>query len=347
LGGIVKALRKTMAGPGLEMVEVSRPAVGPEDALVRVSRTGICGTDVHIESWDEWAQEHVRAPLTLGHEFVGIIEELGANVDGFSVGDVVSGEGHVVCGRCRNCMAGRRVQCARTESVGVTRDGAFAEFVAMPAGNLWRHRPGIDLDIAAIFDPFGNAVHVATAFPVLGEDVLVTGAGPTGLLAALVARHAGARHIVVTDVSAYRRELAMKMGATAIVDPRTESLHDVVAELNMTEGFDVGFEMSGHAEAMRSMLDVMAHGSKVAVLGLPSEPFAIDWSQLVMNMLTVRGIYGRQMFETWYKMSVFVESGLDVSGVVTHRFAANEWADAFDIVRSGECGKVILNWENP
>jgi threonine 3-dehydrogenase len=326
------------------MAEVPEPRCGRDDALIRVLRTGICGTDLHIEEWDEWAEGHVSVPLVVGHEFVGRIESLGEDVEGLSVGDLVSGEGHLVCGRCRNCRAGRRVQCARTQSVGVSRDGAFADLVALPAGNLWRHPPGISLDVAAIFDPFGNAVHTATAFSLAGEDVLITGAGPIGLMAAVLARHLGARHVVVSDLSPYRLELARKLGVTAAIDPRREDLRAIVGQLGMTEGFDVAFEMSGHGEALGPLLDVMCHGGRVALLGLPAAPVEIDLSTVVMNMLTIKGIYGREMFDTWYQMSVFVQSGLDISPVITHRFDAERFEDAFDVVRSGECGKVILEW---
>jgi threonine 3-dehydrogenase len=340
----MRALVKAEAAPGLLMRDVPEPAVGADDVLIRVLRMGICGTDVHIAQWDEWARQHVPTPLVIGHEFVGRIERVGADVEGLFPGDLVSGEGHLVCGRCRNCKAGRRVQCARTESVGVTRDGAFAEFVAIPASNVWRHRPGVDLEVAAIFDPFGNAVHTATAFRVIGEDVLITGAGPIGLMAAIVARHIGARYVVVSDVSKYRLELARTIGVTRAVDVSRERLEDVVTDLGMSEGFDVGFEMSGYGDALREMLGVACHGARIAMLGLPSESFAIDWSKLVMNMITIKGIYGRQMFETWYEMSVLTEAGLDISPVITHRFRAEEFEAAFDIVRSGECGKVILDW---
>jgi len=326
------------------MEDVPEPSVGRDDVLIRVLRTGICGTDLHIYSWDPWAQQNIPVPLVVGHEFVGEIAELGADVTDLSVGDLVSAEGHLVCGRCRNCMAGRRVQCARTDSVGVNHAGAFAEFVTIPATNVWRHAEGINLDVAAIFDPLGNAVHTALAFPVLGEDVLVTGAGPIGIMAALVARHAGARYIVVTDPSDYRLELARSVGVTRAVDPGATSLGEVMGELGMKEGFDVGLEMSGQPTAMRSMLATMCHGGKIAVLGLPNEEFGIDWSHLVTNMITIKGIYGREMFETWYWMSVFVQAGLDVSPVITHRFAAEDYHEAFDIMKAARCGKVVLSW---
>ncbi|HMC71411.1 MAG TPA: L-threonine 3-dehydrogenase [Mycobacteriales bacterium] len=340
----MRALLKAAAEPGLVWTEVDTPHIGRDDVLIKVLRTGICGTDLHIYAWDPWAQTHVDAPLVVGHEFVGEIAEVGVDVHDLAVGDIVSGEGHLTCGRCRNCMAGRRVECARTKGVGVNWPGCFADYIALPATNVWRHHPEIDRDVAAIFDPFGNAVHTALAFPVLGEDVLITGAGPIGLMAALVARHAGARYIVVTDVSDYRLDLARTLGVSRAVDVRTESLPDAMRALRMTEGFDVGLEMSGHAEAVRSMLATMRHGGSVAMLGLPTEEFGIDWNHLVLNMITIRGIYGRRMFETWYEMSVLTQSGLDISPVITHRFDAADWETAFDVVRQGQCGKVILTW---
>jgi len=341
----LRALVKTQAGPGLEMVEVPQPSVGPDEVSVKVLRTGICGTDVHIDRWDPWAQSHVAVGVTVGHEFVGRVEALGPGVEDLEVGDLVSGEGHLVCGRCRNCRAGRRVMCARTEGVGVTREGCFASSIVLPSGNLWRHQPGIDLEVAAIFDPFGNAVHVATAFEILNEDVAITGAGPIGLMAAIVARHAGARHVVVSDVSPYRLALAESIGATKAVDARSTSLRDTFAALDMAEGFDVGFEMSGNPAALRGLLEACCHGGKVALLGLPAGSVELDVSTVVMNMLTLRGIYGRQMFETWYAMSVLVDAGLDLRPVITHRFDAADWAEAFETVASGECGKVILTWD--
>lgn len=340
----MRALVKARSEPGLWMEEVPVPSVGSDDVLVRVLRTGICGTDVHIREWDDWAQQHVPVPLIIGHEFVGQVEHVGDAVPDLSPGDLVSGEGHLFCGRCRNCMAGRRVQCAHTESIGVTRAGAFAEYLSIPARNLWRHHEGIDLDVAAIFDPFGNAVHVATAYPLLGEDVLITGCGPIGLMAAIVARHAGARYIVASDLSAYRVEMARRIGVTRAYNAAEEDLATVVSELGMQEGFDVGFEMSGSPAATRDLLANLAHGGKVALLGLPSDQFAIDWSQVIMNMTTLRGIYGRQIFETWYEMSVLVAGGLDISPIITHRFAASEFEAAFEVVASGRCGKVILDW---
>ncbi|MHB1431994.1 MAG: L-threonine 3-dehydrogenase [Streptosporangiaceae bacterium] len=340
----MKALVKVRAEAGLQLLDVPVPGVGRDDVLIRVLRTGICGTDLHIYAWDGWARENVPVPQVIGHEFVGEIVELGADVADLAVGDLVSGEGHLVCGRCRNCMAGRRVMCAHTKGVGVNHPGAFAEYIALPAGNIWRHNPDIDLDVAAIFDPFGNAVHTALTFPVHGEDVLITGAGPIGIMAAIVARHAGARHIVVTDVSPYRLDLAKRVGVTVAADTSRTPLQEIMTDLGMREGFDVGMEMSGKPAAMREMLTAMTHGGKVAMLGLPSEQFAIDWGHLVLNMITIKGIYGREMFETWYWMSVLTRSGVDISPVITHRFAVDDYENAFATVRSGECGKVVLQW---
>jgi threonine 3-dehydrogenase len=340
----MKALVKSRPEPGLSLEEVPDPTIGRDEVLIRVLRTGICGTDLHIYEWDGWAQQNVPPPLVIGHEFVGEIVALGPDVQDLAEGDLVSGEGHLVCGRCRNCMAGRRVQCARTDSVGVNHPGAFAEYIALPATNVWRHEAGIDLDVAAIFDPLGNAVHTALSFPVLGEDVLVTGAGPIGIMAAVIARHAGARHVVITDLSGYRLELARKLGVTLALDVSQNDVMWAMGELGMKEGFDVGFEMSGKAAALGSMLGAMCHGGRIAMLGLPTEDFGIDWAHLVTNMITIKGIYGREMFETWYWMSVFVHSGLDISPVITHRFAAEEFEDAFAIVKAAECGKVVLSW---
>ncbi|HZR48053.1 MAG TPA: L-threonine 3-dehydrogenase [Streptosporangiaceae bacterium] len=340
----MKALVKAQAAPGLVMTDMTVPAIGRDDVLIRVLRTGVCGTDLHIYAWDGWAQANVPVPQIIGHEFVGEVVEAGSDVHELSVGDIVSGEGHLVCGRCRNCMAGRRVQCARTKGVGVNHPGAFAEYIALPATNVWRHPADIDLDVAAIFDPFGNAVHTALTFSILGEDVLITGAGPIGLMAAIVARHAGARYVVVTDVSPYRLDLAKRIGVTLAADVSRTTVAEAMRELGMREGFDVGLEMSGKPAALREMLGSMTHGGKVALLGLPAEEFGIDWAHLVTNMITIKGIYGRQMFETWYEMSVLTQSGLDISPVITHRFAAEEFEQAFATVRSGECGKVVLTW---
>src|SRR6187399_2670329 len=338
------ALVKTGPAPGLELRDVPMPSVGINDILIRVHKTGICGTDLHIESWDAWAAKTIVPPLVVGHEFVGEIVEVGSNVADFHPGDLVSGEGHVVCGRCRHCLAGRRHLCANSIGLGVGRDGAFAEYVALPMTNVWHHWPGIDEDVASIFDPFGNAVHTALSFDVLGEDVLITGAGPIGLMAAAVVRHAGARFVVITDVNPARLELAKKMRVDVAVDARTTSLADVQKKLGMQEGFDVGLEMSGNPAAFRSMIDNMCHGGKIAMLGIPSEEIAIDWNKVVFNMLTLKGIYGREMYETWYKMSVMLQSGLDISPVITHRFGADEFEKGFQVMKSGESGKVVLDW---
>ena len=340
----MKALVKARAEPGLWLEDVPVPAIGRDDVLIRVLRTGVCGTDLHIYEWDGWAQANVPVPLVTGHEFVGEVVETGSDVRELHPGDLVSGEGHLVCGRCRNCMAGRRVQCAHTKGVGVNYPGAFAEYIALPATNAWRHPPDINLDVAAIFDPFGNAVHTVLTFPVLGEDVLITGAGPIGLMAAIVARHAGARHIAISDVSEYRLKLAEQIGVTLAVNATETSLTDVMAKLRMVEGFDIGLEMSGKPAALQEMLSGMTHGGKIAMLGLPAEDFGIDWAHLVTNMITIKGIYGRQMFETWYEMSVLIQSGVDISPVITHRFDAADFEEAFSTVRSGHCGKVVLNW---
>ena len=341
----MKALVKKYAKPGLWLDDVPKPEIGINDVLIRVKRASICGTDLHIYNWDDWASRTIPVPMTIGHEFVGEIVEVGANVSDFFPGQIVSGEGHVVCGRCRNCLAGRRHLCAHTSGVGVNRPGAFAEYVAIPMNNVWVHWPHVDLDIASIFDPFGNAVHTALTFPVLGEDVLVTGAGPIGLMAAAVAHHAGARFVVVTDVNPYRLELARKMGVTRAVDVRSEKLPDVQKELGMKEGFDVGLEMSGNPSAFRDMLANMSHGGKIAMLGIPSEPIAIDWNTVIFSMLTIKGIYGREMYETWYKMTVMLQSGLDIRPVITHRLPWTEFEHGFEAMKKGDAGKVILDWE--
>ena len=341
----MKALVKSQGKQGLWLKEVETPKIGINDVLIRVHRTGICGTDLHIYEWDDWARKTLAVPIVVGHEFVGEIVEVGSNVADFYRGEIVSGEGHVVCGRCRNCLAGRRHLCAHTQGVGVNRPGAFAEYIALPMANIWRHHPSINQDIAAIFDPFGNAVHTGLSFPVLGEDVLITGAGPIGLMAAAVVRHAGARFVVITDTNPYRLHLAKKMGVTQSIDARQEKLSDVQKTLGMTEGFDVGLEMSGNTAAFRDMLRNMSHGAKIAMLGIPNGDIAIDWYTVIFNMLTIRGIYGREMYETWYKMTVMIQSGLDISPVITHRFHYEEFQKGFDVMRSGECAKVILNWE--
>jgi threonine 3-dehydrogenase len=341
----VKALVKSKDEAGLWLEDVPVPQIGINDVLIRVDRAGICGTDVHIYKWDDWARKTIRVPTVIGHEFVGHIVEVGANVNDFFPGDVISGEGHVVCGRCRNCLAGRRHLCAHTLGVGVNRNGAFAEYISLPMTNIWRHADWVDRDIAAIFDPFGNAVHTALSFPVLGEDVLITGAGPIGIMAAAVVRHAGARFTVITDVNPWRLDLAKKMGVTVALDVRERTLADVQKQLGMTEGFDVGLEMSGNPAALRDMIGNMSHGAKIAILGIPIEDFAIDWRTVIFDMLTIKGIYGREMYETWYKMTVMLQSGLDISPVITHRFHYTEFQKGFDAMMTGRAGKVILNWE--
>jgi threonine 3-dehydrogenase len=340
----MRALVKAKAAEGLWLEDVPEPELGINDVAIRVHTTGICGTDLHIYGWDAWARETIPVPMVVGHEFVGAVSEVGSNVSDFQVGDLVSGEGHVVCGRCRNCMAGRRHLCAHSIGLGVKRPGAFAEYVVLPMTNIWHHWQGIDEDVASIFDPFGNAVHTALTFPVLGEDVLITGAGPIGCMATAVARHAGARHVVVSDLNPYRLELAGRMGATLTVDPRERDLADVQRELGMTEGFDVGLEMSGNPDALRSMIASMAHGGSIAVLGIPTEEIALDFNPIIFNMLTLKGIYGREMYETWYQMTVMLQSGLDIRPVITHRFSHRDFEEAFAVARSGRSGKVILDW---
>ncbi|MEX1041805.1 MAG: L-threonine 3-dehydrogenase [Pirellulaceae bacterium] len=340
----MKALVKRKAEPGLWMEDVPEPQVGINDVLIKVFKTGICGTDVHIYNWDSWARKTIPVPMVVGHEFVGEIVEVGTNVQVFEPGQIVSGEGHVVCGVCRNCMAGRRHLCADTQGIGVNRSGAFAEYISIPMANVWHHADGIDLDVASIFDPFGNAVHTALTFPILGEDVLITGAGPIGCMAAAVAKHAGARYVVVSDVNPWRLELAKKMGATRVVDVREERIADVQKELGMQEGFDVGLEMSGNPSGFRDMLDNMCHGGKIAMLGIPSEPMPIDWNHVIFNMLTIQGIYGRRMYETWYSMTVLLQGGLDISPIITHRMHYTEFEEGFQTMLSGQSGKVVLDW---
>jgi threonine 3-dehydrogenase len=340
----MKALVKSRAERGLWLEEIAEPAIGINDVLIRVRYTGICGTDVHIFQWDSWAQKTIPVPMAIGHEFVGEIVEVGSNVNDFYPGDIVSGEGHVVCGRCRNCLAGRRHLCARTLGVGVNRPGAFAEFISLPMTNIWRHDPKINQEVAAIFDPFGNAVHTALSFPVLGEDVLITGAGPIGIMAIPVVRRAGARHIVITDMNPFRLDLARKMGATLAVNPTETPITEVQKQLGMLEGFDVGLEMSGNAEALRDMVANMSHGGKIAILGIPVKEMLMDWRQVIFNMLTIKGIYGREMYETWYKMSVLLESGVDIAPVITHRFAYTDFELGLEAMISGQTGKVILDW---
>ena len=340
----MKALIKSKAERGLWLDEIAEPGIGINDVLIRVHYTGICGTDVHIYEWDEWAQKTIPVPMAIGHEFVGEIVEIGSNVNDFCPGDIVSGEGHVVCGRCRNCLAGRRHLCAHTLGVGVNRPGAFAELISLPMTNIWRHDPGVNQEVAAIFDPFGNAVHTALSFPVLGEDVLITGAGPIGIMAIPVVKHAGARHVVITDMNPFRLELARKMGATLAVNPNETPIAEVQKRLGMLEGFDVGLEMSGNATALREMMANMSHGGKIAILGIPSKEMPMDLRKLIFSMLTIKGIYGREMYETWYKMSVMIESGMDISPVITHRFAFSDFQKGFDAMISGQTGKVVLDW---
>ena len=340
----MKALVKARAERGLWLQDVPEPEVGLNDVLIKVRKTGICGTDLHIYQWDAWAQKTIPVPMTIGHEFVGEVVATGANVSDFHPGELVSAEGHVVCGRCRNCLAGRRHLCKDTVGIGVNRPGAFAEYISVPMTNVWHHREGVDEEVAAIFDPFGNAVHTALAFGVLGEDVLITGAGPIGLMAIPVVKHAGARHVVVTDVNPYRLDLARRMGATVALDARSGSLDEVQRQLGMKEGFDVGLEMSGNATAFRGLIDAMCHGGKIALLGIPPADIAINWHKVIFNMLTLKGIYGREMYETWYQMSVMLESGLDIRPVITHRFSFNEFEQGFAAMESGQCGKVVLDW---
>jgi threonine 3-dehydrogenase len=341
---MMKALVKSKPEPGLWLEDVPVPKIGINDVLIQVLRTGICGTDVHIYNWDAWAQKTVPVPMVVGHEFVGRIVEIGSNVADFEVGDMVSGEGHVVCGRCRNCLAGRRHLCMDTSGIGVNRPGAYAEYLVLPVTNVWHLEPDIPLDIAAIFDPLGNAVHTALSFPVLGEDVLITGAGPIGIMAAAVVRHAGARYVVITDVNPWRLELAKKVKPTLALDARTQRIADAQKQLGMKEGFDVGLEMSGNPQAFREMLANMCHGGRIAMLGIPDKEMAIDWNTVIFNMLTIKGIYGREMYETWYKMTVLIQSGLDVDPVITHRFHYTNYEQGFEAMRSGRSGKVVLTW---
>lgn len=340
----MKALVKSKSEPGLWLEDVPEPKMGINDVLIKVHRTGICGTDLHIYNWDAWAQKTIPVPMVVGHEFVGEIVEVGSNVTDFFPGNIVSGEGHVVCGRCRNCLAGRRHLCAHTKGVGVNRPGAFAEYLALPMTNVWLLHESIEPDVAAIFDPFGNAVHTALSFPVLGEDVLITGAGPIGLMAIAVVRQAGCRYVVVTDVNPYRLDLACRMGATLALDARTERVADAQKQLGMVEGFDVGLEMSGHPAAFREMLASMCHGGRIALLGIPPGEVAIDWNTVIFNMLTIKGIYGREMYETWYKMTVMIQSGLNIRPVITHRLAWSDFEQGFAVMNSGQCGKVVLTW---
>jgi len=341
---MMKALRKSKREQGLWLEDVPVPEPGVNDVIVRILKTSICGTDVHIYNWDEWSRKTIPVPMTVGHEFVGKVAGFGANVTDLEIGELVSGEGHIVCGRCRNCMAGRRHLCAATMGVGVNRPGAYAEYLSIPVTNIWHCDPRIPLDVLSAFDPLGNATHTALSFPVLGEDVLITGAGPIGIMAAAIARHAGARYVVITDINPYRLELAKKMGVTAAVNVRERNLGDVQKELGMKEGFDVGMEMSGSGAALRDMIDNMCHGGRIAVLGIPEKDLTIDWHKVIFNMLTIKGIYGREMYETWYMMTSMIQSGLDVTPVITHRFKYTEYQKAFDVMRSGNSGKVVLTW---
>jgi threonine 3-dehydrogenase len=341
----MRAIAKLRPGSGLELIEAPVPEPGINDVLIRVKKTSICGTDVHIYNWDAWAQQTIKPPMIIGHEFVGVIEEVGANVRGFKRGDLVDGEGHIVCGRCRNCLAGRRHLCKDTKGVGVNRDGAFAEYLCLPATNAVHVDPSISLDVLSCFDPLGNAVHTALQYDLVGEDVLITGAGPIGCMAAAIARQAGARKVVVTDVNAARLALAQRMGATRVVDVTKEKLPDVQKELGMKEGFDVGLEMSGNPAALSDMIDNMFHGGRIALLGIMPQKAAIDWNKVVFNMLTIRGVYGREMYETWYKMTALIQSGLDISPVITHRFSFTEFEHGFELMRSGKSGKIVLSWD--
>ena len=342
----MKALVKAQAKRGLWLEDVPEPDVGINDVLIKVRKTGICGTDLHIYTWDEWAQKTIPVPMVVGHEFVGEVMDVGSNVNDFHPGEIVSAEGHVVCGRCRNCLAGRRHLCNDTVGIGVNRPGAFAEYISVPMTNVWHHREGVDEEVASIFDPLGNAVHTALSFELLGEDVLITGAGPIGIMAIPVAKHAGARHVVITDVNEYRLELARKMGATVALNVKTGSIADVQDQLGMKEGFDVGLEMSGNPRAFSDMVDNMCHGGKIAMLGIPSSKIDIDWNKVIFNMLTIKGIDGREMYETWYQMSVLLESGMNIKPVITHRLHYTEFEKGFDVMESGNCGKVVLDWND-
>ncbi len=340
----MKALVKTKREPGLTMEDVPIPSIGPNDVLIRIHKSAICGTDMHIWNWDAWSQQAIPVPMHVGHEYVGIIEEVGAEVEGYKVGDRVSGEGHIVCGHCRNCRAGKRHLCPNTKGVGVNRPGSFAEYLSLPAFNLFKVPAGISDDVASIFDPYGNAAHTALSFDMVGEDVLITGAGPIGIMAVAIANHVGARHVVITDVNEYRLGLAGKMGATRAVDVSREKLADVMHELGMTEGFDIGMEMSGNGGAFKAMLETMANGGRIAMLGIFGEDVAIDWSKVIFKGLFLKGIYGREMFETWYKMAAMIQGGLDISPIITHRFPIDEFQKGFEVMGSGRSGKVILDW---
>ena len=341
----MKSLVKAKAEKGIWLQDTPKPEVGHNDLLIKIRKTAICGTDMHIYNWDEWSQNTIPVPMVVGHEYVGEVVGMGQEVKGFEVGDRVSGEGHITCGHCRNCRAGRVHLCRNTEGVGVNRPGAFAEYLVIPAFNAFKIPDNISDDLASIFDPFGNAVHTALSFDLVGEDVLITGAGPIGIMAAAVAKHVGARHVVVTDINRYRLELAKKMGATRTVDVSKENLQDVMDELGMSEGFDVGLEMSGVPVAFRDMLNKMNHGGKIAMLGIPPQDVAVDWNQVIFKGLVIKGIYGREMFETWYKMASLLQSGLDLSPIITHTFSIDDFQKGFDTMGSGHSGKVILDWQ--
>lgn len=341
----MKSLSKLKPEQGIWLTETDKPEMGHNDLLIKIKKTAICGTDIHIYNWDEWAQNTIPVPMVVGHEYAGEVVDIGQEVKGFAIGDRVSGEGHITCGHCRNCRGGRTHLCRNTVGVGVNRAGSFAEYLVIPAYNAFKLPDGISDDLAAVFDPFGNAVHTALSFDLVGEDVLITGAGPIGIMAAAVAKHVGARHVVITDINEYRLDLARKMGVTRAVDVSKESLVDVMRDLGMTEGFDVGLEMSGVPTAFISMLDNMNNGGKIAMLGIPGKEMAIDWSKIIFKGLTIKGIYGREMFETWYKMASLIQSGLDLSPIITHHYAIDDFQQGFDVMRSGQSGKVILNWE--
>lgn len=340
----MKALVKAKAEPGIWLEDAAMPEVGPNDVLIRVQKTSICGTDLHIVEWDDWASSTIPVPMVVGHEFMGVVAEIGTEVEGLSVGQRVSGEGHIVCGRCRNCQAGRRHLCIRTQGVGVDRPGAFAEYIAIPGSNVQPIPDDVTDEIGSILDSLGNAVHTALNFDLVGEDVLITGSGPIGMMATAIARHVGARYVVVTDVNDYRLSIAETMGADAELNMLRDSLTDTMTSLGMLEGFDVGLEMSGHPDALHDMISTMDNGGKIALLGIPPKQAPIDWNDIVFKGLTLQGIYGRKMFETWYKMLAMLQTGLDVSAVITHRFAADDFEDAFDVMRRGTCGKVVLDW---
>lgn len=341
----MKALAKLKSEKGIWMTDAEKPTMGHNDLLIKIRKTAICGTDMHIYNWDEWAQNTIPVPMVVGHEYVGEVVDMGQEVRGFSIGDRVSGEGHITCGHCRNCRAGRVHLCRNTTGVGVNREGSFAEYLVIPAFNAFKMPDNISDELASIFDPFGNAVHTALSFDLVGEDVLITGAGPIGIMAAAVAKHVGARHVVITDVNPYRLELAKKMGATRAVNVANTDLKEVMNELGMTEGFDVGLEMSGVPSAFSSMLNNMNHGGKIAMLGIPPSSMAVDWNQVIFKGLVIKGIYGREMFETWYKMASLIQSGLDISPMITHQFHIDDFQKGFDTMGSGQSGKVILNWD--